>query len=376
MKVSILQENLSKGLSTISRAVSTRSTLPVLANVLVSTDNGRLKLSATNLEIVVTCWVNAKIEEEGAITVPSRTFNDLVNSLPQETVDLQLDAEKQTLHIESGRTEANLRGISAEEFPLVPDPDLEQGIQVRSGAFKQMINQVSFAAATDDTRPTLTGVSMQFSSGRLKMAATDAFRLSVRDAEIPDYDGDDIAIIVPARALSEVARAVSDDDEVLHITLPAGRNQIMFVLNNVVVVSQLIEGNFPDFSPIIPGKYTTKAVMDTASFLKACRTASIFAREASHTARVKFDPGDGMSGSAVISATSAEMGDNEAEVDAAVEGNAVEVAFNVKYLTDVLSVIDAPQVAIETTTAMEPGVVRPIGKTEFFHIIMPMHFGR
>ncbi len=377
MKISVLQENLAKGLSIVSRAVSTRSTLPVLANVLVSTDNGRLKLSATNLEIVVTCWINAKVDQEGAITVPSRTFSDLVNSLPQQTVDLSLDESTHTMHMQCARTEANLRGIAADEFPLIPEPDLEQGIQVRAGAFKQMINQVSFSAATDDTRPTLTGVSMQFTPGRLKMAATDAFRLSVREADIPDYTGDAMSIIVPARALSEVARAVSDDEEVLHITLPEGRNQIMFVLSNVVVVSQLIEGNFPDFSPIIPAKYTTKSIMDTASFLKACRTASIFAREASHTARVKFQPGDdGMSGSAIISANSAEMGNNEAQVDASVEGGAVEVAFNVKYLTDVLSVIDAPQVAIETTTAMEPGVVRPVGELEFFHIIMPMHFGR
>lgn len=377
MKVICMQENLAKGLSIVSRAVSTRSTMPVLANILLATDNGRLKLSATNLEIVVTCWISAKITQEGSTTVPARLFSDLVGQLPQEQVDLELNPETQTLHVACSRTEANVRGIDAQEFPLVPDPDLTYSIRVRAGAFKQMISQVAFASANDDTRPTLTGVSMQFEGSTIKMAATDAFRLSVRNAELPGRSLDTQAIIVPARSLAEVARVIGNEDEVLHMTLPEGRNQVIFKLDDVVVVSQLIEGSFPDYSPIIPKSYKTRAVVSTASLLKACKTAAIFAREASHTARVKLDPGDELRPAHVsVSATSAETGDNVAQVDATIEGNEVEVAFNVKYMTDVLQVIDTPQVAVETTTSMEPGVIRPVGNDEFFHIIMPMHFGR
>ena len=377
MKVSCLQENLSRGLSLVSRAVSTRSTLPVLANVLLATDNGRLKLSATNLEIVITCWIGAKVEEEGAITVPARTISDLVNTLPQERVELVLSEETQSVHLACGRTESNIKGIDAQEFPLVPEPDLTQSIQLQAGTFRTMANQVTFAAASDDTRPTLTGVSMEFSGSTLKLAATDAFRLSVRTAEIPGRSLDDQAVIVPARALSELARVINDDDETLYVTFPEGRNQIIFKMDNVVLVSQLIDGNFPDFSPIIPKGHTTRAVMSTAALLKACKAASIFARESSHTARVKIDPGNELvSGFASISANAAETGDNVAQLDATVEGGEVEVAFNVKYLSDVLNVIDTPQVALETTTSMEPGVVRPVGADNFFHIIMPMHFGR
>ena len=376
MKVSCLQENLSRGLSIVSRAVSTRSTLPVLANVLVATDNGRLKLSATNLEIVITCWIGAKVATEGATTIPARTFSDLVNNLPQEQVELELDDSNQSIHLECGRTEANIRGIDAQEFPLVPEPDLTQALTLKAGVFKRMVQQVTFAAATDDTRPTLTGVSLEFSENTMKMAATDAFRLSVRTADA-GRQMEAQKVIIPARALSELARVINDDDEQLHVTIPQGRNQIIFKLDNIVVVSQLIDGTFPDFTPIIPKKCSTKAVMSTQSLLQACRTAAIFARESSHTAKVKISPGDELSGAYTsISATSAETGDNEVQVDATVEGPEVEVAFNVKYMTDVLGVIDTPQVALETTTAMEPGVIRPVGGDEFFHIIMPMHFGR
>lgn len=377
MKVSCLQENLAKGLNIVGRAVSTRSTLPVLANVLLATDNGRLKLSATNLEIVITCWIGAKVEEEGAITIPARTFNDLVGALPQDRVDLVLNEQTQTLHIACQRTEANVKGIDAQEFPLVPEPDRNNRIRVETDVFKQMINQVAFAAATDDTRPMLTGVSTTFDGSVVTMAATDGFRLSVRSANIPGYVEKPHTITIPARALAELGRVASDDAEAVYISLPEGRNQIIFDMENIVLVSQLIDGNFPDYTPIIPKGHSTRTVMSTAEFRKACKTAEIFARESSHTARVRIEPGDEITpGFAVVAATSSETGDNVAQIDASVDGGDIEIAFNVKYMTDVLNVIETPQVALETSTPMEPGVIKPVGDNDFVHIIMPMHFGR
>ncbi len=377
MKVSCLQENLAKGLNIVGRAVSARSTLPVLANVLLATDNGRLKLSATNLEIVITCWIGAKVEEEGAITIPARTFNDLVSALPQDRVDLELNEQTQTLHIACRRTEANVKGIDAQEFPLVPEPEENNRIRVETDVFKQMVHQVAFAAAADDTRPMLTGVSTTFEGSQVMMAATDGFRLSVRSAQIPGHVETPQTVTIPARALAELARIASDDTDAIYISLPEGRNQIIFDMENVVLVSQLIDGSFPDYTPIIPTRKNTRTVLNTAEFRKACKTAEIFARESSHTARVRIEPGDEiLPGHAVIAATSAETGDNVAQIDASVEGDPIEIAFNVKYMNDVLSVIDTPQVALETTTAMEPGVLKPVGDNDFVHIIMPMHFGR
>jgi DNA polymerase-3 subunit beta len=199
----------------------------------------------------------------------------------------------------------------------------------------------------------------------------------VRSAHFPGQVDDPFTVIIPARALAEVARVTSDDLDAIYISMPEGRNQIIFDMENVVLVSQLIDGNFPDYRPIIPRGHKTHTVLNTAEFRKACKTADIFARESSHTARVKIEPGDEITPAfATIAATSQETGDNVAQIDASVEGDSVEIAFNVKYMTDVLNVIDTPQVALETTNPMSPGVIKPVGDNDFLHVIMPMHFGR
>jgi DNA polymerase-3 subunit beta len=376
MKVSCLQDNLAKGLSIVGRAVSNRSTLPVLANVLLATDDGRLRLSATNLEIVITCWIGAKVEEDGAITIPSRTISDLVNTLPQDQVELALNEQTQTVKVTCGRTQANVKGIDAEEFPLVPEPDKVNRIRLEAAVLKQMINQVAFAAATDEARPTLTGVATTFDGGQVHMAATDGFRLSLRSAHIPGHVENKFSVIIPARALIDVARIISDDLDAVYVSLPHGRNQIVFDMDNIVLVSQLIDGNFPEYQSIIPKRHNTRTVFNTADLRKACKTADIFARESSNTARISIDPGEGMSPAyATIVATSVETGDNEAQMDVSVEGEPVEIAVNVKYVSEALNVVETPQVALETTSPREPGVLKPVGDNDFIHIIMPMLFG-
>ncbi|MEE8162639.1 MAG: DNA polymerase III subunit beta [Anaerolineae bacterium] len=381
MRVSCLQENLAKGLSVVGRAVATRSTLPVLANVMLSTDNGRLKLSATDLEIGINCWIGAKVEEDGATTVPARLFIDLVNSLPPERIDMELIVRTQTLNLKCARYEANIKGIDAQEFPLIPSvgsTELTTGeegegrITLEPAAFRRMIEQVVLAAATDESRPILTGVLAKFEENQLTLAAADGFRLSVRTAELP-AEIEPTSVIIPGRALAELAR-ISTDEEAIALVITPARNQVVFHMPNVDLVSQLIEGNFPDYHQIIPKSYSTRTVVNTNSFLRACKTANIFARDAANIVRVQIAPGGELApGHMTIAATSAELGDNVGEIDAQVEGDESEVAFNVKYLIDVLSVMDAAQVALETTTSSSPGVIKPIGDVDFVHVIMPMH---
>jgi DNA polymerase-3 subunit beta len=377
MKVSCLQENLAKGLGIVGRAVSPRSTLPVLGNVLLTTDNGRLKLSATNLEIGINCWIGAKVEEEGAITVPARTFIDLVNALPPERVDMELVARTQTLNLRAGRSEANVKGIDAQEFPIVPVPEGEGGIPVEADLLRTAIGQVALAAAADESRPILTGVLAKFEGAQLTLAAADGFRLSVRVIELPHAVPDPFSVIVPARALVELGRISSEQENPIAVTITPTRNQVIFQLTDIVLVSQLIDGNFPDYRQIIPKDRTTHTVVDTAVFLKACKTALIFAREAAHIARLHIKPASELApGQMIVAAISAETGDDVSELDASIEGNEVEVAFNVRYLIDVLSVVGTPQVALGTTTSSSPGVLRPVGDADFTHVIMPMHLGR
>jgi DNA polymerase-3 subunit beta len=376
MKVSCLQENLAKGLSVVSRAVSPRSTLPVLGNVLLETDQGRLKLSATNLEVGINCWVGAKVGEEGAVTVPARTLVDLVNSLPPDRVEMELVVDTQTLNLRAGRSEANIKGIDAQEFPLVPVPDGDGVIVVGAEVLRSAIDQVAFAAAADESRPILTGVLARFEDTELTLAAADGFRLSVRKIPLAESVPDPFSIIIPARALVELGRISSEQRDPVAVTVTPSRNQVVFQLTDIVLVSQLIDGNFPDYQQIIPREHATRAVVETAALLKACKMAHIFARDAAHITRLHVKPEtEGTAGHMVVSATSAETGDDVVELDAVVEGEAIEIAFNVKYLIDILSVAGSPQISVDTTTPSSPGVVRPTGDATFTHVIMPMHLG-
>jgi DNA polymerase-3 subunit beta len=376
MKVSCLQENLARGLSIVGRAVSPRSTLPVLSNVLLATDGGRMKLSATNLEVGINCWIGGKVEEEGAITVPARTLIDLVNSLRPGQVEMEAIVRTQTLNIRAIRSEANIKGIDAQDFPVVPVPEGGDGVRVDPAALRQAIDQVAFVAATDESRPILTGVLAKFEDDRLTMAAADGYRLSVRTIQLAEKVPDPFSVIVPGRAMVELARVSGEQADPVTITVTPTHNQILFQLTDVVLVSQLIDGNFPDYRQIIPTERNTETVVDTDAFLDACKTALIFARDAAHITRLHVKPpADGDSGRIIVSATSAETGDDVTDLDATVDGDEVEIAFNVRYLIDVLSVVGSPQVTLETTESSSPGVLRPASDADFTHVIMPMHLG-
>jgi DNA polymerase-3 subunit beta len=380
MKVIVLQENLARGLSIVSRAVSPRSTLPVLANVLVATDGGRLRLSATNLELGITCWIGAKIQEEGSTTVPARTFSDLVGTLSEKQVDMSLTVRTQTLNVRCGASTTDLKCIDSQEFPPMPVPDFSTGMELNLADLKEMIQQVAFSASTDDARPVLTGVLVKVQNDQITMAAADGFRLSVRKAYLSTPVSRPINAVIPARALTELARIAGDGEKSLQMVLPPGRGQVIFRLSDIEVVSQLIEGTFPDYEQIIPRRCETRAVLSTSIFLKACKQAEIFAREGSHIARLNIKPGGELvAGVVEISGQSEETGSNQNMVDASIEGPQLLIAFNVRYLREVLDVVKTPNVALETSADTLPGVIRPVGapdgQGEFLHVIMPMHLG-
>lgn len=377
MKVTVLQENLARGLGVVSKAVSPRSTLPVLANILIASDEGRLRLSATNLEMGVTCWIPARIEEDGSTTVPARTFSDLVSALPNEQVMLKLDIQTQTLNVRGGTSTNDIKCIDAQEFPPMPAPDLEGAIQINSGDFREMIHQVTFAASSDEARPVLMGALIQVDGDKLTMAAADGFRLSVRKALLSTPASAPISVIVPAQALKELARVASDGEEPIYMALPKGRGQVVFRVKDVEIISQLIDGAFPDYQQIIPRSYKSRTLVSTASLLKACKQAEIFAREGSNAARfnIKSAQGEMQPSEVEITAASEETGKNETIVEATVDGGGLLIAFNVKFLREALEVIKTPNVALETSAPNAPGVIRPVGDDQFLHVIMPMHLG-
>jgi len=394
VRLTVLQDNLSKGLSIVGRAVSTRTTLPVLSNILLSTDMDRLKLAATNLEVGVSCWVGAQIEDEGAITLPARLLTDWVNSVPPEQIQMEMVVRNTSVNLKCARFESNIRGIEAKEFPILPPAEGENLLALAAPALRRMIDQVVFAAAEakETSRPALTGVHVQFDGDHLIMAATDGFRLSMRRLTFLEGGGEFAPVIVPARALEEVSRisADSDPDKPVLLTVADGRAQVLFTIHGrgesdhgafhqVDLVSQLIDAKFPDYNAIIPRSHTTRTVIDTSAFLRALKPASLFARDANDRVTLHIEPGsDTTPGQVVIKATSAEIGDNVSEVDALVEGTELDIAFNARFLIELLSVIDTPSVVLETTRADRPGVFRPVGMgpDEFTHVIMPMQLSR
>jgi DNA polymerase-3 subunit beta len=376
MKVSVLQDKLAQGLNIVSRAVSQRSTLPVLSHVLVATDEGRLRLSATDLELGISCWIGAKIQEEGSTTVPARTFTELISTLPAQQVDMSLTVRTQTLNVHSGTSNTNLKCIDSQEFPPMPVPDVSQGISINIADLKEMIHQVAFAASKDEARPVLTGVLVDLNGSQIILAAADGFRLSQRRAELSAPVPRPIRAVVPARALTELARVASDGDQTLTMLLPPGRGQVIFRLRDIEIISQLIEGAYPDYEQIVPRSYRTRSVISTAAMLKACKQVEIFARQGSHIARLNIASGGELKpGTVEISGQSDEVGFSQMTVDASIEGPDLLIAFNVGYMREVLDVIKTPNVALETSMDNTPGVLRAIGQENFLYVIMPMHLG-
>ncbi len=368
MKLSVMQENLARGLSVVSRAVSARSTLPVLANVLLRTEDAGLKLTATNLEIGITYWVPGKIEIDGATTVPAKLLTDLVNSLQGgDRIDLELGANE-TLHVKSGRFESNLKGIDADEFPSIQTTGERATTRIAQGVLKRALAETTFAAASDEARPILTGLLARFEGDVLTLAAADNYRIAVKTLSVLDTVAD-VSVVIPARALSELTRILSDTDDPIEVLLAQARNQVLFRLDRIDLVSRLIDGQFPNYQQVMPQSHATRAVLDREELLRAVRPAALIAHESANI--VKFQIGVGDEAGIIVSAN-AEVGDHVGHVEAAVEGDSTTIAFNARYLADVLANISANQVALELNGPLSPGVFKPIGDDHYVHVVMPV----
>jgi DNA polymerase-3 subunit beta len=288
---------------------------------------------------------------------------------------LTLNEKTQTLNVRCGSSNTDIRGIDAQEFPPMPAPDLKEGIELNVADLREMIHQVAFAASADDARPVLQGVYLTVENNLVNMAATDGFRISVRKTHLSQAVPAPLKAIIPARALNELARIAVDGTEKIVMVIPPGRGQVLFHLKDAELVSQLIEGNFPDYTAIIPRSFKTSTVVSTAALLKACKQAEIIARDGNNVIRLNFQPGEKQAGSIEISAQSEETGSSEIMVEANVDGPSLLIAFNVRYLRDALDVIKNPNVVIETNANNTPGLMRTVGDENFLHVIMPMHLG-
>ncbi len=374
MKISCLQQNLSRGLAIVGRAVATRSNLPVLQNVKISTQNDMLVLTGTNLDIAITTKIGAQIEEEGEITIPARLLTDFVNTLPDDRIDIESSADLMSVTLKCLRFEANINGTDPSEFPPIPTVDEGSTIKIDPQILKETVDYVAFAAATEDSRPVLTGIKIEVNNDDFTFAAADGFRLAVYQGKLSDSIEDNFEFIIPARSMQEIGRLIGTDSSPVEFTVTPAGTHALFNIGNVEIVSQLMPGSFPNYRSLIPENYKNQVLADLSDFTNAVKTASIFARDGSGIVRIQI-VGNGESAGLSISSRAEELGENKGEIDARVEGEIDEesrIAFNNKYLADVLDVLGDGEVVFEMTGASSPGVLRSISKPGYTHVVMPM----
>ena len=368
MKCTVSPSVLSSSLSLVSRAVSPRSTLPILSNVLLETAGDGLHLTATNLDLTITATVPAEVALEGRVTVPARLLSDYVASLAEAPCTLELTPSTQVLRLSCGIHRTNIHGIDAVEFPPLPARDAGSGVELDALALEAAIGQTAVAASSDEARPVLTGVLLQLDGDRLTLVATDGHRLAVRTVGLDSAaDAGAISVIVPARHLAEVARAITANRPRVTITVSAQRNQIFFSLADVEISSRLIEGNYPNYAQVIPAESTTTVTLPAMSLLRETRTAAVLAKDAANVVRFAAGPD-----TLTLSAQTAEVGDDEAPLSAAVNGQDVQIAFNARYVLDALAVLDAEEVQLAFNGPLSPGVLRPVGRDDYLYIVMPV----
>ena len=370
MKLSCIQSNLRKGLATVSRAVATRSTIPETQNVLIATDNGRLRLTATNLEIAITTWIGAQIEEEGSVTIPARMLSDFINSLPDKKVDIETVANPIGLKIHCANFDAQMNGIDPENYPPIPNISDGPKISISSSDFKSSLSRVRFAVATDESSPALTGVKVDIKGNEFTLASADGFRLAIETGSCESSVEEDVSVIVPGRTMNEIFSLLGTDSGMLDMTVTEQKSQALFKFGDVEVVTQLIQGNFPDYERLIPGEKGTICRVNREEILQATNAASVFARDGSGIIRMVSDDTD--EGSIRIMSQAEELGSNESRVNASIEGEETRIAFNSKFLNEILSVLDGDEVEIETMSPSSPGVFRSAANSGYLHIIMPM----
>jgi DNA polymerase III subunit beta len=367
VKLTCRPSTLGQALQVVSRAISTRSTLPILNNILLEAGSSGLSLTATNLEIGIRKLVDADVQEEGATTAPARLLTDFVGTLPDKELLLSLEETTQTLNLRCGSFDTHVKCIEAEEFPPGPRPDEGDRLEIPLDEMLAAIEQTQMAASTDEARPVLTGVLLHIDGRTQTLAATDGHRLAVKKLEAHGAEQIDARLIVPARALVELGRALRSEDGELEVIVSKARNQVFFRAGNSEVTSRLIDGTYPNYAQVIPSKSSTSVSVATAELTQTVRAVSLFARDSANVIRIRAGEGG-----LVLSATTNEVGDSRAELEAKVEGSEIQIAFNARYVLDALAVIGHDTVQLEFDGPLSPGLIRPPAGDDYLYVIMPV----
>lgn len=361
IQTSLVLEKLKTALSGVERVVNSRSTLPILNNVLIKVEKSGVEIVATDLEIGVKFFLGGKVEKEGSITVPGKTLINLVNNLHGDTVTLT--SKNNILEVVCGETKADINGMPSDDYPLIPQIEGGRQVKFKSGVLEGILASVDFATSRDESRPVLTGVSLISKDGELTAAATDSYRLAEVVTGI--NLGEEFNVVIPNRTLQEVRRVMGGSEEV---ELRVDDNQVMFIFQNASLVSRVIEGEYPPYKQIIPTKHTSSAEFDIQELTDALKTASIFSLEGSNSVRLNVKP----EGEIEVTSESSQLGHFVAKIPAKIEGEPLEVTFNARYVLDGLNSFDTVKCVMELENKTAPGVFRPVGGEGRLYIVMPL----
>ncbi len=373
MRVTCQQDQLHRALSAVSRAVPARSVLPITQHILVVAEETSIKLSATDAEtIAITYTIPAHVIQPGSITMPSRLLSDFVATLPRDEIEMALAERSRQVSLSCARNAASIGGMDPDEFPPIPTVEGASAAEIAPEKLREALEHVVFAAATDDSRPVLTGVDFAIGPSGIRLAAADGFRLAVFRLDL-EGAGQEREVIVPARALGELSRLLAEAERPVRMTVNNAQTQVLFDLGHATLIANLIQGTFPNYQQLIPASSATHTEVTVKEFQQETRLASIFARDGSGIVRLIATPGAaGSPGRLLVTARAEEVGNNEGEIDAVVTGEEAKIAFNSRYLMEVLNVLNTDRVAIETSSPSAPGVLRPVGDDRYVHVVMPM----
>jgi DNA polymerase-3 subunit beta len=361
MKLQVTQENLNRALGTVAKVANSRNQLPILANVLVKTSENRLSISATNLDIAITQFIGAKVSTEGSITVPARLMQDFISSLPSGTISLDLKETK--LHIKTDQYQSVVNGILADDFPVMPAIQNGTEWEVTTSALKKALQQVVFAASTDESRPVLTGVLLHTVDGKLCAAATDSYRLAEK---IIGANKQDINLLIPATAMQDLLRILGDNDEPVRIT--HNDQQVLFEVGDVELITRLVDGKYPDYRKLVPVNFSSSVTLKRSEFVSVTKVSSLFARESAGSVTVHLDE---ETQTLSIHSIASQLGENTSSAAGKVTGNG-DITLNSRYLMDGLQALSSDEVLFGFNGKLEPTILKDPKNGDYVHIVMPL----
>lgn len=367
MKIVCKKELLHHAVQTVQKAVSSKATLPILTGIYLSAQDNKLEVQATDYEIGISCTIEANVEEPGTIVLSGRYFQELVRKLPGESVEISSNQEDRTIKITSNFSQFNLLSLPAEEFPVLKQMLSENKMIVQDIVIKELIKKTVFACANDESRPMFTGCLLETDGSEIRMVGTNTHRLAFKKGNLSTPASNNAKMIIPAKILSELARILVSE-EPLDVEISWQRNQVSFAFDNIFIISRLIEGQFPDYNRVIPPSFATTVKTNTDLFLDAVERVSLVAKDGDYNV-VKFNFSKDQ---VIITSNNPDVGKAYETVDAHIEGNDLEIAFNVKYITDILKNIGTDEITISLNSQLSPASVVPINDDSYIYIITPV----